>query len=128
MQTSPGFMNNDGKISAGKTEWIVEQQIRSFATREDQGLLLKLKLVNPNTSKEHSFFFHHQADMHSNFNKLAVNISEKFETFAHHSENDAPYKYFVEAGLQYPFRNMKAKLNISKPMVDAKEYNGEIFF
>ena len=60
MQTSPGFMNNDGNIRVGKTKWIVEQQIRSLATREDQELLLKLKLVNPNTSKEHLFFFHHQ--------------------------------------------------------------------
>ena len=130
MQTSSGFMNNDGKIIVRKTEWIVEQQIRFFATREDQELLLKLKLVNPNTSKEHPFLFHHQADMHSNFNKLAVKISENllFETFARHSQNDAPYKYFLEAGLQYPFRNTKAKPNISAPLVDAKEYNGEIFF
>ena len=68
--------------------------------------------------------------MHSNFNKLALKISENlwFDTFARHSQNDAPYKYFVEAGLRYPFRNMKVKLNISEPLVDAKEYNGEIFF
>lgn len=59
MQTSPGFINNDGKISVGKTEWIVEQQTKSFATPEDQELLLKFRLAAPSKEKEYSFLFHH---------------------------------------------------------------------
>ena len=67
--------------------------------------------------------------MHDNFNKLAVKISQDlwFEIYAKHEYNESPYKYFVEGGLKYPTRDLKAKLNISEPMVDAKEYNGEVY-
>ena len=59
MQSSPGFINNDGKISIGQMEWIVEQQQKSFATPEDQELLLKFRLASPRRGKEYSFLFHH---------------------------------------------------------------------
>ena len=59
MQRSPGFVNNDGKISVGGIEWVVEQQTKSFATPEDQELLLKFRLAAPSRKKEYSFLFHH---------------------------------------------------------------------
>ena len=67
--------------------------------------------------------------MTDNFNKLAITLSQDlwFVIYAKHEYDDKPYKYFVEAGLKYPTRDLKAKLNISEPMADAKEYNGEAF-
>ena len=59
MQTSPGFMNNDGKVTVGETEWLIEQQTKSFATPEDQELLLKFSIAAPSRDKEYSFLFHH---------------------------------------------------------------------
>lgn len=60
LQTSPGFMDNGGKIKIGDTTWLVEQQTKSFATMEDQELLLKFKLSIPVKQQDHLFLFHHK--------------------------------------------------------------------
>lgn len=45
----------------GETTWAVEQQIKSFATVDNQELLLKLKVGIPQEQQEHYFLFHHKA-------------------------------------------------------------------
>ena len=53
-------MSNDGTVTVGETTWVIEQQIKSFATFEDQELLLKLKVAIPLEQQEHYFLFHHK--------------------------------------------------------------------
>ena len=60
VQRSPGYMSNDGTVTVGETTWVIEQQIKSFATFEDQELLLKLKVAIPLEAQEHYFLFHHK--------------------------------------------------------------------
>ena len=60
VQRSPGYMSNDGTVTIGETTWVIEQQIKSFATFEDQELLLKLKVAIPLEQQEHYFLFHHK--------------------------------------------------------------------
>ena len=60
VQRSPGYMSNDGTVTVGETTWVIEQQIKSFATFEDQELLLKLKVAIPLEQQEHYFLFHHK--------------------------------------------------------------------
>ena len=60
VQQSPGYLSNEGSVRVGETTWVIEQQIKSFATFEDQELLLKLKVGIPQQQQEHYFLFHHK--------------------------------------------------------------------
>ena len=60
MQQSPGYISNEGSVRMGETTWVIEQLIKSFATFEDQELLLKLKVGIPQQHQEHYFLFHHK--------------------------------------------------------------------
>ena len=60
VQRSPGYLSNEGSVRVGETTWVIEQQIKSFATFEDQELLLKLKVGIPQQQQEHYFLFNHK--------------------------------------------------------------------
>ena len=61
-QTSDGYVLNKGKINHGESMWAVEQEFKSYATIEEQELLIRLNITSSSHPLGSHFMFHHMVN------------------------------------------------------------------